>query len=141
MSLYHAQLSGQEVTNGYAEITSAVAMTSTTPADVAGLTITITPLQALVFLRFWALRMDYTSTNAYAVQMVRDSTTIAVSTLQIPAGATSYRTPGVSMMARQSLTPGTSYTFKVQHFVGTNAQTGTLQAGATFPAFIQANYI
>lgn len=138
-----SKLSGQEVLNGYAQITSSfVYSTDNTVQDISGLTITFTPLQARVLLKMGGATVSQTVTaSSPFVQLVDSANTLYVAAQEtLITGALSF--DFATREAPLSLTPGTSYTFKLRTGRGlAGASQVSVNASATQPVWIQAVYL
>lgn len=121
---------------GYSEIAAnaVLALTANTPADVPGLTTTITVRSRPILVEAWASAVTHSVAASYVQLRILEGSTIkAIGTHFLQTAA-----QGVPGSVRVRLAPSAGqHTYKIALFSGT-AGNATLVAAATTPAFISA---
>lgn len=126
--------SGTEL--GRAEITSNATSSSTTPVDVAGLSITVACDGSPIELLFWCESLVNSQGLADAIAFIQEGAT-SLTACAVTAPTTAKGANGIAIW-QGTPSPG-SHTYKVTLKTSVNTTTtATIQANGAFPAFLQA---
>lgn len=121
----------------YAQSTTTFSITSGTPVDVTGLTITFTPGERPIKLEFGGLIRINTTPGEGIVRIMDGSTTVKEAHFTSPNS--SYFTEAYTSIRKSGLTAGTSKTYKIQALESSSLNAFDIVGNAQWPMWIRAS--